>query len=151
MHYYILVTQSCQPLAGGPRQLGHDLDRENLAAADNLAEDGGLVARAGSHFENLVFGAESEQIGHHRDDGGLADGLAVAYGQRVVRVGVTPQFLRHEFMAWDLGHGQGHGFTEMITPQDLPVAGHVGVNGAHHGLVRTGPVLAPGTNGIISH
>lgn len=70
-----------------------------------FGEEGGLVSRAGSDFEDGVGGSEAKEFEHKGDDVGLGDGLGFGYGERAVVVGVIAEGRADEFVARDLGHG----------------------------------------------
>ena len=78
----------------------------HAAAREHRRQHGGLIARAGAHFQHGVGGGQLQQLGHQGDDGGLADGLVQADGQGPVLPGVRAQFRRDELVA---RHGQQRG------------------------------------------
>src|SRR5215467_8947975 len=59
-------------------------DLDGAPVLRQLGQYGGLVAGPRSDLEHSVFGLVPDQVGHQRDDVGLRNSLAVAYGQRPI-------------------------------------------------------------------
>jgi hypothetical protein len=72
---------------------------DGIEAQAEPRQDGGLVARARADLEQLHARPDLERLGHARDDDGLAQGLAVADGERHVLVGLVGEELGYEQLA----------------------------------------------------
>jgi hypothetical protein len=81
---------------------------DGVDPARELAEHGGLVARAGADLEHLVARLHVERLGHQPHDRGLADRLPAGDRQRHVLVGAVGEMAFHEGAAVDLFHGLKH-------------------------------------------
>jgi hypothetical protein len=120
---------------GGGGECGDAFDGVDVAGgADEVGEDGGLVAGAGAEFEDAVAGAWGELLGHGGDDVGLGDGLAVGGGESFVGVGLGLEFVGDEKVAGDLCHGVEDGGEDDAAAAEVVVehvlaGGGVGVHG----------------------
>src|SRR5215472_6125927 len=68
-----------------------------------------LIAGARADLEHLVARRHIECLGHQSDDLRLADGLALADGQRLVLVGLVVEGLGHKILARNALDGGEHG------------------------------------------
>ena len=83
----VVVVQPFERLRGLAAERFDDFDRVDVA--DELREDGRLIAAAGADFQHLVGRLRVEGFGHVGHDERRRDGLAFADGQRHVVVGVS--------------------------------------------------------------
>ena len=83
-------------------QFGVAFDRDHLAA--HLGQDGGLIARAGSHFEHPHARDRGQQLAHAGHDVRLADGLTEGDGLR--RIVIGHRLLRNKELARNGGHSR---------------------------------------------
>jgi hypothetical protein len=74
--------------------------------ADELGQDGGLVAGPGPDLEDLLRSIQAERFVHEGDDLGLGNGLPLADGQGLIGVSRASQVLRDEEMTGDFAHGR---------------------------------------------
>ena len=101
-HSHVVITQSRQHSGGAGGQFLDDFHTVHMT--DQPGEYGGLVARAGPHFEYNIAGLRVEQVGHQGYDEGLGNGLARLDRQRCVLVGTVTEGREHERLPRDPAH-----------------------------------------------
>lgn len=67
-----------------------------------------LIARTRAYFQHAHAPARLQQLAHERNNIGLRNGLAVAYGQGRILIGLGPQGLLHKKMTRHAAHGCKH-------------------------------------------
>ena len=98
--------EGVEAAAGGLGEGGEAFDGVDVAGgADEVGEEGGLVAGAGAEFEDLHSGVEVEFLGHEGDHIRLGDGLAFGAGEGFVGVGAFLVFVGDEEVAGDFADG----------------------------------------------
>ena len=92
-----------QAISCAGRQNLQDLDRVHVAT--DVPEHGGLIARSGTHLQDLHSGLRSYHLGHVGYDIGLGDGLAQPDRKRLVTVGPVPVSGGYELVPRHVAHG----------------------------------------------
>src|SRR6185295_5211238 len=80
----------------------------------------GLVPGAGADLQDALARLDVQRLAHEPHDVRLADGLAVADGERLVRGGVPALRRRHELAAVERGDGLQHSPVGDASPGQLP-------------------------------
>jgi len=96
------VSQAAQNVSRSDCESGMTFDGIDMLA--QLREQCRLVSGAGADFENYFFLSRSKKFQHERNDVGLRDGLALAYGKWIVVVGLLAISLGYKFVTRDTGH-----------------------------------------------
>src|SRR6516165_7622511 len=96
------VAQLFQPPYCPLRELIDDFDAVNPAG--QFGEHCGLIAEAGTDFENHVVRLELKQVSHHRNHKRLRDRLIETNRNWPVQVSVRLDLDRHKLVSRHLGH-----------------------------------------------
>jgi len=117
------LLRQCPPPFDGHHPAGHS------------PQDQRAVARAGAHLEHPVVGAQLGRLGHHGHHGGLADGLALSYGQRPVVEGGRREPAGDELLARHPADGLQHGLVaHPVTARLGDEVGQLSRRASHLGL-----------------
>ena len=90
-------------MSGGVKKAFLAFDGEDFCP--HFVEDGGLIAAAGTYFEDFHTRLNVEELALHGHCRGLRDGLGAEYGEGSVFVSEIVKSLVEKPMAWDDKHG----------------------------------------------
>ena len=139
-HLDVGVSQRLEAVARVLGQFGDDFD--GIHPSRNFGQHRRLIAAASADLEHPVVGFEVEEIGHHRDDIGLRDGLFVADAERPIDVSRAALPFRNELVARDARHRRHHPLREPVPAGPRPGFTRFGLDLAEKPLVGLGkPVV----------
>ena len=104
---HVQVVEVVKGAAGSDKEGLDPLHGIDLGAEHG--EDGGLIAAAGTDFQDGVFLAQAQGLGHEGNDIGLGDCLSFADGQGEISIGLAAQGVFDKEVPGDGLHGVDNG------------------------------------------